>query len=172
MMVATMTGVLPLERRAGARAMAEQAIRIDIASGAPWAIRAVLDTGECRWIEAEAGFREAAARSPHDALVQEAALVLWAAIGHVGRSTALADAAAVSAALAGGGDAERASAALAHLLEADAGIERIDRCQVLFGQVMNWHVRLGALDAAFVLADALAAKRQRTGVAAVRAMHQ
>lgn len=98
LMVATVAGVLPPERRASARAMTEQAIRIDARSGAPLAIRAVLDAGECRWLNAEAGFRAAAERSPDDASVDEAAaLNLWASIGHIGRAVELAESAACRA---------------------------------------------------------------------------
>ena len=97
LMIAMQAGVLPPERRGSARAMAEQAIRIDRNSGAPYAIRAVLDAGECRWVEAEAGLRAAAERSPDDPQVREAAVVLWAPIGHVERATSLVEYAARAA---------------------------------------------------------------------------
>ena len=94
LMVATVTGALPPARRASARAMVEQAIRMDTGSGAPHAIRAVLDAGECRWLDAAAGFHAATARSPDLPIAQEAAVLhLWGPIGHLGHAAALIDAA-------------------------------------------------------------------------------
>lgn len=256
--VATMTGALPPERRGSARAMAEQAIRVDSGSGAPYAIRAVLDAGECRWLDAEASLRAAVARSPDDPQVRHEMHMLWASIGHIDRAKELAEAAARSApaspnivlshahiamlvgdmatmaaqldtaallglaedritmrilqaeravstgnvdaattnlaallgslptrpattdaaaaeiatALTCRDDPAAASASIMRLVAAGATEGALGRAQMLLGVLVNWQVRLGALDAAFVLAGQLLEKREQSGYVTVRAIQQ
>ena len=259
LMVASMTGVVPPERRAGARAIAEQASRIDSRSGAPCAIVAVLDAGDCRWLEADAGLRAARERSPDDPMVQEAEFLFRVSIGHIDRATQLAEAvahaapalpnialsrahvaliagdmatvagqvetaallgsaedratmrvlraelalargdaeaaaipiaalfgstvampasgmdgaaAAVGAAIVGAGDAGAASAMIMRFVDIANAAGALERNQILFGQLINWQVRIGTLDAAFVLAERLIDARERSGFVAARAIHQ
>jgi TolB-like protein/tetratricopeptide (TPR) repeat protein len=88
--VATIYGVLPAERRAEARARAEEAIRLDPDYAATPAILAALDMAAGRWLAAEAGFRRAAELDPDDPVIIEAlALHLLIGSGHLRRSLAL-----------------------------------------------------------------------------------
>lgn len=59
LMMGTFVGCLPLDRRADARARAEEAIRLERTASAPYAIRAMLDAAAGCWLDAEAGFRTA-----------------------------------------------------------------------------------------------------------------
>ncbi|MEA3060670.1 MAG: hypothetical protein QOJ94_451 [Sphingomonadales bacterium] len=91
LMEAIVVGQLPLERRAEARARAEQAIRLDPGDADPYAIVAALDTAAGRWIEAEAGFRTAIELNPEKpAAIGTLALHLLATCGQLRRSFELA----------------------------------------------------------------------------------
>ena len=92
LMEAIIVGQLPLERRAEARARAEQAIRLDPGDADPYAIMAALDTAAGRWLEAEAGFRTAIELNPEKpAAIGTFALHLLATCGQLRRSFELAE---------------------------------------------------------------------------------
>lgn len=91
LMVATITGDLPLDRRADARAKAEHAIRLEPGHSAPYAICGVLDASAGRWLDAERGFRAALDLDSSEPTAFDAmAFQLHAPCGQLHRSLSLA----------------------------------------------------------------------------------
>lgn len=90
LMVGTVSGLLPLQRRAESRAAVEQALSLDPGAAAPHAIRAGLDASAGRWLEAADGFEAAVELDPDEPTVLGAmALALWAPAGHLAKAAAL-----------------------------------------------------------------------------------
>lgn len=85
--LAVIFGVLPLDRRADARARAEQAIRLDPEYAPPHATVAALDSAAGKWLSAEAGFRHALQRDASEPfIVEAAALHVFSPCGLIRRS--------------------------------------------------------------------------------------
>lgn len=87
LMVATVGGFVPLDRRAEARDTARRAIELDPGSSSPYAICGVLDAMAGRWVDAERGFRAAIDLDPSNPSAFEAmAHQLLAPCGYLGKA--------------------------------------------------------------------------------------